>query len=78
MVLRASVYKRQYSTDSSCCIREVLDFFGFKFSLEDIVFSVKQPFLEHLVPAEPVAPDGGGDVTPEGLAVEVDVERRVT
>ena len=33
-------------------------------------------FLEHLIAAEAVIPDRGGDVAPEGFAVEVDVEGR--
>ena len=55
-----------------------MDFFGYELSPEDLTFSVGEPLLEHLVPTEPVAPDGGGDVAPEGLPVEIGVEGRVT
>ena len=33
------------------------------------MFAVGQPFLEHLIAAELVAPNGGGDVAPEGTTV---------
>ena len=56
----------------------MLDFVGLKLSPEDLMFSIGQPLLEHLVPTELVAPDGGGDVTPEGLVVDVDIEGSVT
>ena len=46
--------------------------------LEDLEFPVGEPLLEHLVAAELVAPDSGGDVAPECLPVEINVERRVT
>ena len=42
---------------------------------KDDAFAVGEPFLEDLVAAELVAPDGGGDVAPEGAGVQVDVER---
>ena len=44
-------------------------------AVEDSTLAVGGPFLEHLVAAELVAPDGGGDVAPEGAGVQVHVER---
>ena len=38
------------------------------------MFAVGQPFLEDLVTAQLVGPDGGGEVTPIGAGVEIDVE----
>ena len=72
------MFLRARSTDSSRCICEILNFFGSKISPEDLTFPVGEPLLEHPVPADLVVPDGGRDVAPEGLAVEVYVERRVT
>ena len=41
---------------------------------EDVALAVGEPFLEDLVAAELVAPDGGRDVAPPGAAVQLDVE----
>ena len=54
----------------------MLDFFGAERAVEDAAFSVGEPLLEDPVAAEPVAPDGGGDVAPEGAVVEIHVEGR--
>ncbi len=43
----------------------MLNFFGLKLPPEDLTFPVGEPLLEHLVASEPVAPDGGGDVSDE-------------
>ena len=56
----------------------MLDFFGAERAVEDAAFAVGEPFLEDLIAAEPVAPDGGGDVAPEGAVVEIHVEGRGT
>ena len=49
----------------------MLDFFGEEGAVEDFVLAVGEPFLEDLVAAELVVPDGGGDVAPVGAIVEV-------
>ena len=64
----------QYRSDPPDGIGEVLDFLRSERAGEDVVLSVGEPFLEDLVAAELVAPDGGGDVAPEGVGIEVDVE----
>ena len=66
---------RQYRPDSSCGVGEVLDLLRVQRASEDAAFPVGEPFLEDLVAAELVAPDGGGDVAPEGAGVQVHVER---
>ena len=43
-------------------------------AVEDFMLAVGEPFLEDLVAAELVVPDGGGDVSPVGAVVEVYVE----
>ena len=52
----------------------MLDFLGVERALEDVSLAVGEPLLEHLVAAQLVAPDGGGDVAPVGAVVEIDVE----
>ena len=52
----------------------MLDFFRLERTAKDIAFPVGEPFLEDLVAAELVAPDGGGYVAPEGVSVEIHVE----
>ena len=52
----------------------MLDFLGSQRAGEEGAFAVGEPLLEHLVAAEFVAPDVGGDVAPEGVGVQVDVE----
>ena len=55
----------------------MLHLLGVERAGEDVALAVGEPLLEHLVAAELVAPDGGGDVAPVGAVVEVDVERGV-
>ena len=64
----------QYRCDAAGGVGEVLDFFGEERAVEDGAFAVGEPFLEDLVAAELVVPDGGGDVAPVGAVVEVYVE----
>ena len=42
---------------------------------KNTLFAVGEPLLEDLAAAELVAPEGGGGVAPEGVAVQVDVKR---
>ena len=65
-----------YRRDPPCSIGEVLDFVGVQRTAEDGALTVGEPFLENLVAAETVGPDGG-DVAPEGFVVEVDVKGRL-
>ena len=66
---------QHYRRDPSCRISKVLDFFGLERAVEDSVFAVGEPFLENLIAAELVAPNSTWDVTPEGLVIEIHVER---
>ena len=74
--LRMRFHRRQhqYRSNTPCGIGEVLDFFGFEGTVEDVAFAVGEPFFEDLVATEFVGPDGGGDVAPEGAVVQVHVE----
>ena len=65
------------SDDPPCCMRKIPHFLVVQWPSKDIAFSVGQPLLESLVAAEPVVPDGGGDVAPERRSVEENVEGRV-
>ena len=58
---------KQYRCDTPCGVREVLDFFRVQRASEDVLLTVGEPFLEDLVAAELVAPEGAG--------VQVHVER---
>ena len=60
--------------NTPCGVGEVLDFLGLEWTVENGAFAVGKPFLEDLVTAEFVGPDGGGDVAPEGAVVQVHVE----
>ena len=42
------------------------------------MFAAGEPFLEDLVAAEFVGPDGGGDVAPESAVVQLHVEGGLT
>ena len=66
--------QQQYRPDPPGRIGEVLDFFGLEGAVKDVAFAIGEPFLEHLVAAEFVGPDGGGDVAPEGAVVQVYIE----
>ena len=65
---------RQYRCDTPCGVGEVLDFFRAQRASEDVLLTVGEPLLEDLVAADLVAPDGVGDVAPEGAGVQVHVE----
>ncbi len=52
----------------------MLNLLGLETAANDIAFAVGEPFLENLIAAEPVGPDGGGDVAPEGVGVQVNVK----
>ena len=64
----------QYRPDPARDVGEVLHLLRAERAAEDGALAVGEPLLEHLVAAEAVVPDGGRDVAPERLAVEVDVE----
>ena len=61
---------------SSCAVGKVLDVFRPHRPFENTVLSVGEPFLENLVAAQPVGPDGSRDVAPEGAIVQMDIKRR--
>ena len=52
----------------------MLHFLRAERAAQDGALAVGEPFLEDLVAAEAVVPDGGGDVAPEGVGVELDFE----
>ena len=64
----------QYRSDPPRGVGEILNFLRLERTAEDVVLSVGEPFLEDLVAAELVTPDGGGDVAPPSASVQVDVE----
>lgn len=45
-----------------------------KRALKNVALAAGEPLLEDLMAAEAVGPDGGGNIAPEGFAIEVDVE----
>ena len=45
-----------------------LDLLQAKRASQNGAFAVGEPLLEYLTAAEPVAPDGGGDIAPEGVS----------
>ena len=51
-------------------VSKMLDFLRFERPVEDRALTVGEPFLENLVAAQFVAPDGSRDVAPEGLGIE--------
>ena len=54
------------------------NFIGLERTSEDLVFAIGQPLLEHLVTAEFVVSDRGGDIAPESTVVQVYVKGPVT
>lgn len=55
----------------------MLNLFGVRRTPQDVAFRVGEPFLEHLVAAEAVGPDGRRYVAAEDFAVEPDVDGRL-
>ena len=49
----------------------MLHFFVLEGPGEDTTFSIGEPFLEHLIAAEFVVPDGSRDIAPESVVVNV-------
>ena len=56
----------------------MLDFLQLGRTGKDRTFAVRKQFLEDLVAAKAVGADSGGDIATERLAVETNVESRVT
>ena len=61
--------------NAPCRLRKVEHFLRRQRPPKNGALTVGEPLLEDLVAAEFVAPDGGGDVAPVGVGVQVDVER---
>ena len=69
---------RQYPGNPPRGVSEVLNLIGRERPSENVAFTIGKPLFEDLVAAELVVPNSGGNVSPKGTSVQVDVEGRLT
>src|SRR5271157_5757847 len=78
IVLLKLQLQQQDCTDAAYDMRELPGFIFRDVASEHLPFAVTEPFLQHLVSADGIFPDGFRHVAPEGFFVEVNVERMRT
>ena len=60
--------------DASRGVGEVLHLFDFHRASQDFGLPIGEPLFKNLIASEFVVPDGGGNIAPEGVVVQVNVK----